>query len=231
MSAIYGVLGVADTEAAFVANMGQQLIFDAINKVLGFHNADVEKATRVFVKGNTEKFKMRWLSPGDGMITPVGVDPMAPGPAVQRWGHWDVAFPLKGYEEAVAASRVGLAYMTLQELDAHLDAITERDIARHRQRMLIALMENTNLPWADPIHGNLTIVRLANTDGSLYPPIPGATAEADDEHYLDAGFNVAGIAAATNPVVDTRDEILEHFGGRSTLGDEIVYFCGTDQTP
>ena len=62
MSAIFGVLGVADTEAAFVGNMGQQLIFDAINKVLGYHNADVQKATSVFVKGNTEKFKMRWLS-------------------------------------------------------------------------------------------------------------------------------------------------------------------------
>ena len=230
MSSVFGVLGVADTEAAFVANMGQQLIFDAINLVLGYHNEDVAKATNVFVKKNTEKFKMRWLSPGAGMMTPVGVDPLAPGPSVQRYGYWDVAFPLRGYEESISGSRVGLAYMSLQELDSHLDNIMERNIARHRERMLIALMESTNLTWADPIHGNLTVVRLANTDGVTYPPIAAATAEAEDCHYIDAAYNVAGIAAATNPVVDLRDEIIEHFGGRSSFGDDIVYFCGSDQS-
>lgn len=230
MSALFGVLGVTDGQADFVANVGQDLIFEAVSQVLGYHNADVEAATRVFVRGNTEKFKERWLIPGSGYMTPVGQDPLGPGPAIHRAGEVDVAYPLREYSESVSTSRIGLAYMTLGELDAHIDAITERNMAQHRLRMLIALMENTNLVFGDIKHGNITVMRLANTDGSLYPPIPGAVVDADDEHYIDAAYNVAGIADATNPIVDLRDEIQEHFGGRNSGGESILYIHGSDQT-
>jgi len=230
MSGIFGVLGVEDTEAALLDNIGQGLVFDAINDVLSYHNADVVAATSVFVKGETEKYLERWLAPGGGMMSPAGQDPFGPPPAIQRYGHWDVAYRLSEYAEAIASSRMGLAYMTLQELDAHLDTVMERNMARHRQLMLIALMESTDLTWDDTIHGNLTIRRLANTGGQLYPALPGAAAEADDNHYIDAAYNVAGIAAATNPAVDLRDEIIEHFGGRLTTGTDILYLHGSDQT-
>lgn len=230
MSAIFGVLGVADTESAFLINMGQELVFDAINQVLGYHNADVQAATSVFVKGNTEKFTQRWLAPGSGYLTPVGQVPLAPGPAVMRTGYWDVSYRLSEYSESISGSRVGLAYMTVAELDAHLDTVMERDMARHRLHMLIALMESTNFTFADIQHANLTIRRLANTDGALYPPVPGAVVEAQDCHYIDAAYNIAGIAAATNPAVDLRNEILEHFGGRMTTGTDILYIHGSDQT-
>lgn len=230
MSAIFGVLGVVDGQADFVANVGQALIFDAVNEVLGRHNADVAAATGLFVKGETELFQERWLAPGTGTLTPVGQDPLAPGPAVGRYGEWDVAYPLREYSESFSASRAGLAYMTLGELDAHLDTIMERDMAQHRLRMLIALFESTNLTWVDIIHGSLTIRRLANTDGSLYPVLPGASAEAQDTHYIDAAYDVAGIANATTPTVDLRDEIIEHFGGRHSGGENILYLHGDDQT-
>ena len=230
MSAIFGVLGVEDTEAALLDHIGQGLVFDAINEVLGFHNADVAVATGVFVKGETEKYTERWLMPGSGMMSPAGQDPFGPPPAVQRYGSWDVSYRLTEYAEAIAGSRVGLAYMTLQELDAHLDTIMERNMARHRELMLIALMESTNLTWADTKHGSLTIRRLANTDGTTYPPLPGSTTEAQDNHYVDAAYNIAGIAAATNPAVDLRDEIIEHFGGRLTTGTDVLYIHGSDQT-
>lgn len=230
MSGIFGVLGVEDTEAAFLDSIGQGLVFDAINEVLGYHNADVVAATGIFVKGDTEKYTERWMAPGSGMMMPVGQDPFGPPPSVQRYGYWDVSYRLTEYAEAIATSRAGLAYMTLQELDGHLDNIMERNLARHRQLMLIALMESTNLTWADTKHGTLTIRRLANTDGALYPPLPAATVEAQDTHYIDAAYNIAGIAAATNPAVDLRDEIIEHFGGRLTTGTDVLYIHGSDQT-
>lgn len=232
MSAIFGVLGVEDTHADFLDHMGQGLVFDAINEVLGYHNADVAAATGVFVKGETEKYTQRWLKPGSGMMSPAGQDPFGPAPAVQQYGSWDVSYRLSEWAEAISGSRVGLAYMTLQELDTHLDTIMERNLARHRQRMLIALMEDTNLTWADTKHGTLTIRRLANGAGDsvTYPPLPGATAEATDLHYLDAAYAVNAIAAATNPAVTLRDEIIEHFGGRLTTGTDVLYLHGSDQT-
>jgi len=232
MSAIFGVMGVDDTEAGYLDSFGSGLIFDAINEVLSYHNADVAKATSVFVRRNTEKYQERWMLPGAGLLSPAGQDPFGPGPSVMRVGEVDVAYPLRGYEEALSQSRVAVAYSTLQELDAQIDTITERSMAQHRQRMMIALMESTNLVFGDIKHGNINVVRLANNDGSLYPPIPGAAAEADDQHYIDAAYDVAGIAAATNPAVDLRNEIIEHFGGRATsgTGTNIVYFHGADQT-
>jgi len=230
MSAIFGVLGVEDTEAAFLINIGQELVFDAINLVLGYHNEDVQAATSVFVRGDTERFTQRWLAPGSGEITPVGQDPMAPGPSIGRYGYWDVSYPLREYSESMSGTRIALAYMTPAELDAWLDTIMERDMAQHRLRMLIALMESTNLTFADIKHGNLTIRRLANTDGALYPVLPGAAAEAEDCHYIDAAYNVAGIADATTPTVDLRNEIVEHFGGRQSGGEDILYLHGDDQT-
>lgn len=232
MSAIYGVLGVADTEAALLDNIGQALVFDAINQVLGYHNADVAAASAVFVKGNTEKYMGRWLAPGSGMMTEVGTDPLAPGPAVQRYGHWDTAYQLRGYEESLSGSRVGLAYMTLQELDAHLDTITDRNMSRNRQRILTALFEDTALTWTDPIHGALTIQRLANGDAVTYPELPGAAAEATDQHYNEVAYGPTEIAdaLATNPISTLRNEIVEHFGGRTARGEDILILHNSDAT-
>jgi len=231
MSSIYGVLGVTDTEADYVTDIGRDLVFDAINEVLGYHNADMAAATKVFVRGETTMYQMKWLAPGSGLMTPVGQDPMAPGPAVRRYGEWTVGFPLTSYEEAFSASRTGLAYMTLQELDAHLDNIMERDIRRHRQAILTALFEDTAFTFPDIIHGNITLPRLANTDGTLYPEVPGATVEAEDNHYRESTYTVALIIDTANPLLDLRPEILEHFGGRQTTGTDILYLHGSDQTP
>lgn len=230
MSAIFGVLGVPATEADFVVNMGQELIFDAVNEVLGYHAADLAAAEKVFVKGETTKFQMRWLSPGGGLMTPAGQDPLGPGPAVGRYGEWDVGFPLRFYEESFSASRRALADMTVQELNAHIDTILERDIRRRRQRILTALFEDTAYTFADIVHGNVTLPRLANTDGSVFPPVPGAAAGADDHHFRESTYTVANIVAASNPLLDLRPEILQHFGGRAATGTDILYLHGTDQT-
>lgn len=230
MSAIFGVLGVDDTEADYLDSYGSELIFDAINEVLGYHNADLAAASRVFVRGETEKFQMRWLAPGGGLMTPVGQDPFAPGPAVRRYGEWDVGFPLTGYEESFSVSRIGLAHMTLQELDANLDTILERNIRQHRARILTALFEDTARTFADVVHGNITLPRLANTDGVTFPTLPGATAEAEDDHYRESTYTVANITVLANPLLDLRNEILEHFGGRQATGTDILYMHNEDQT-
>lgn len=230
MSAIFGVLGVEDTEADYLDSFGSELIFDAINEVLGYHNADLAAATKVFVAGETEKFQMRWLSPGSGLMTPVGQDPHAPGPSVGRYGEWNVGFPLTGYEESFSASRIALAHMTLQELDANIDTILERNIRQHRVRILTALFEDTARVFADIVHGNITLPRLANTDGSLFPCVPGAVAEADDDHFRESTYTVANITVLVNPLLDLRPEILEHFGGRMATGTDILYLHGIDQT-
>jgi hypothetical protein len=228
MSGIAGILTISDTERAFINVIGQQVVFDAVNRLLAEYNREVALQVATFIERETEKFKLRYLLPGGGKLQRVGRN--APAGAVKRTGYYDVAFPLRGWGAELAGNRVSTAYMTIAELDAQLDTIMIQDLNTLRWRILTSIFEDTNLTFTDPIHGALTVTRLANTDGTAYPPVLGSETEADDDHYHNSGYTVAAIADANNPVVTLRDEIAEHFGGIGSQGREFVYFHATDQT-
>ena len=231
MSGIFGALNISDTERAFVNQIGQELVFEKVNELLAQYNAEVMLQMGCFVDRQTEKYQMRYLLAGGGKLQAMGR--IAPSAAVKRYGYYDVAFPLRGWGAQMAGNRVDMAYMTLQELDAHLDTIMIQDLNTLRFRILVALFEDTNLTWTDPIHGALTIRRLANTDGTLYPPLAGTESEAEDDHYWETAtsYAIANIDATHNPAVDMRDEIVEHFGGRGSNERNFVLFHNEDATP
>jgi len=229
MSGIFGALGLSDNERATVGSLGKALVFDAINEVLDRHNAELNQMLAIFVERETENYTERYLLPGGGRLQKLA--DQAPSAAVKRSGYWDVAFPLEGYGAALAGSRVALAYMTVQELAAHLKTIMAQDIGTVRTAILTALFEDTNRTFVDPVWGSLTIRRLANTDGTLYPPVVGSETEAEDSHYLYTGYDVADIDATHNPADTVRAELEEHFGGRSTFGDNVVLFHHSEATP
>mgnify|MGYP000911329147 CR=1 FL=1 len=229
MSSLPGILNINDTERAFVNVLGQELVFDAINTVLAQYNAEVSAQLGVFVERDTERFKMRYLLPGGGRLQEMGRQGAAG--AVKRAGYYDVSFPLRQYGAELGGSRVDMAYMSIAEVDAHLDTIMIQDLNTMRWNILTAIFEDTNLTFSDMLHGDLTVRRLANGDGTLYPAVLGSETEAEDNHYINAGYAVADIAAANNPAVTLRDEIVEHFGGLAVNGNNIVYFHGADQTP
>jgi len=228
MSALAGILNISDSERAFVNTVGQQIVFDAVNQLLADYNDEIAKQVAVFIERETEKFKFRYLLPGGGKLQRMGRQ--AAAGATKRYGYYDVAFPLRQWGAELAGNRVDMAYMTIQELGAHLDTIMIQDLNTLRWRILTSIFEDTNLTFTDPIHGSLIVCRLANTDGTTYPPVLGSETEADDDHYIDAGYAVAAIAAANNPVPTLRDEIAEHFGGIGSQGREFVYFHAADQT-
>lgn len=228
MSTIAGILNINDTERNYVGTVGQSPVFDAVNKMLADRNAGVALATSVFVEKSTEDFAKRYLLAGGGRLQQMGRQ--APAAAIKRSGYYDVGFQLRQWGAESAGSRVDMAYMSIAELQAHVDTIMIQDANTMRHRILTALFENTNLTWPDPIHGNVTVRRLANTDGTLFPPVLGSETEADDEHYHDAAYTVAQIADANNPALTLRNEIAEHFGGIGSSGKNFVYFHGADQT-
>lgn len=228
MSDLAGILNISDSERAFVNTVGQQIVFDACNRLLAEYNEEVNLSIGVFIERETEKFKMRYLLPGGGKLQRMGRQ--APAGAVKRHGYYDVAFPLRQWGAELAGDRVDMAYLSIAELQAHLDSIMIKDLNTLRWRILTSIFEDTNLTFTDPIHGALTVTRLANTDGTSYPPVLGSESEADDDHYIDAGYAVAAIAAANNPVPTLRDEIAEHFGGIGSHGRNFVYFHAADQT-
>ncbi len=226
MSGIFGALGLQDTDRSFVNVIGQRVVYDAVQQVLSQHNADLAAAYGVFVERETEDFKFRYKLPGGGYLQRRGAN--ARPASVKAYGSWDVAFPLEDFGADLADNDVALAYMSMQELNRHLDTIIAQDINTVRREILKAMFNNTNLTFEDPINGSLTCVPLANADAVVYPPVIGSDTEATDDHYLESGYAAASISDTNNPFKTIRDELEEHFGA-ATGGENLFTFINNAQ--
>jgi hypothetical protein len=228
MSGIFGALGIADSERVMLSSIGQRVVFDAVQQVLGDHNADLQAALGVFLQETTSDYKIRYKLPGGGRLQKMGTQG-APG-AVKAYGGWDVCFPLEEFGAALSHNRVAYAYMTTQELNRHLDTIMVQDRNTVRHAMLCALLDNAQDTFVDPIWGSLTVEPLANSDSTTYPPVLGSESEATEMHYLSAGYATTAISDTNNPFTTIANELEEHFGATQG-GSNIAVFVNNAQVP
>lgn len=226
MSGIYGALGLNDTDRVFLSTLGQRVVYDAVNQVLAQHSADLNAAMGVFVEETTSDYKRRYKLAGGGRLQRMG-DQSRPA-AVKAYGSWDVAFPLEDFGAALSASDVAYAYMSVQDLDRHMNTILQQNVNSVRFEMLNALLGSAQGTFVDPLWGSLSIEPLANGDAVVYPPVLGSEDEATDNHYLESGYLASAISDTNNPFVTIRDELEEHFGVE-TGGSNIVVFRNNAQ--
>lgn len=230
MSGIFGALNISDSNRDFVNHIGQQIVFDAVQELLRVHNEVVTELSAIFIEKTTELYQERYMLPGGGELQALGR--MGPPQAVKRYGSFDVAYPLRMWGAQQAGNRVDLAYLTMQEIDASLDTIMLQDLNTLRRRIMTAIFEDTQLTYEDEIHGTLYIKHLANGDATLYPPVHGSEIEAADNHYSETDYGITSIdEPIDNPIVTLRDEVIEHFGGRTTEGRQFVVLHNEDATP
>lgn len=228
MTGIFGVLNLNDTDRLYVNTVGQSIVYDAVNTYLAQVSADLVAAQEVFVETMTEGYKERYKLPGGGRLQRRGGQ--SPSGAVKASASWDVAYPLEDFGAQVAADDVTLAYMTLQELQRHLDTVVQQDINTVRFEILRSIFNNTARTFVDPLYGSLTVQPLAlASDGVLYPPVLGSETEATDTHHIESGYASSAISDANNPLPTMRDELEEHFGA-NTGGSNIVVFINNAQT-
>jgi hypothetical protein len=226
MSEIFRILNIADTDRRYVNTLGQKVVYDAVAKLLADHNAELTAATNLFVAEETSDFQRRFKLPGGGYLQKRGGS--AKSGATGATGQWDVAFPLEEFGAGIGGDRVSLAYMTMQELNRHLDTIFAQNVNTNRHEMLKALFRNTVFSFADEIHGTLSVQPLANNDTIVYPPVIGSDTEATENHYLVSGYAAASISDTNNPFKTIRNELEEHFGA-ATGGENIVVFANSAQ--
>lgn len=226
MAGIFGILGLSDTERVFANTVGQAVVYDGIARLVDRYNQELTAALSVFVEEQTENFKERYKLPGGGRLQRRGG--YAASAAVKAYGGYDVAYPLEDFGAQLADSDVALAYMTLQDLDRHLDTIFAQDANTVRFEILKALLNNTQDTFVDPLHGSLTIEPLANGDSVTYPPVLGSESEATDSHYLESGYAASSISDTNNPYITIRDELEEHFGAVQG-GANILAFINNAQ--
>ena len=140
-----------------------------------------------------------------------------------------VALPLEDFGAQLSGNDVDMAYMSVAELDRHLNTVVAQNVNTLRFEMLKALLNNTQDTFVDPLHGSLSIEPLANGDTVVYPPVLGSESEATDDHYLESNYAASAISDANNPFITIRDEIEEHFGVDQG-GSNIVVFINQAQT-
>lgn len=228
MSGIFGHLNVSDQDYVFNSTVGQRVIYEAATNYVARSNEMLNKLLGVFVGRTTSEFKLRFKLPGNGYLQRRGSEGRYG--AVKAYGEWDVAFPLEDFGAMVAGNDVDMAYMTVQELDRHIKTVVQQNVNSVRYHVLVALTAGTNGTFIDPQHGSLTIRRLANTDGTVYPPVIGSMTEADDQHYVELGDLATAIDDTHDPwtgvntnSVNIVADIEEHFGV-SAGSAEIVSF-------
>ena len=226
MSAIFGHLNVSDSEYVYNATQGQRVIYDAVLKYLETVNAELEKALSVFVDESTSDHKRRYKLPGGGTLQRRGPDGRYG--SVKAYGQWDVAFSLEDFGAQVAGNDVDMAYMTVADLDRHIQTVVTQNVGTVRYEMLKRILNNVQTTFVDDKWGSLSIEPLANGDTVTYPPVLGSESEATDSHYLESNYAASAISDTNNPFATIRDELEEHFGTQ-TGGSSILVFVNNAQ--
>lgn len=235
MSGVFGHLNVSDSDYVFSSTVGQRVIFEAATNYVNRANEELNRLLSVFVSRTTSEFKLRYKLPGNGYLQRRGPDGRYG--AVKATGQWDVSFPLEDFGAIIAGNDVDMAYMTVAELDRHIQTVVQQNVNTVRYELLKALMSGSNGTFVDPLHGSLTIRRLANTDSTSYPPVIGSVDEADDQHYVELGDVATAIDDTHDPWIGTNtnsvnivEELEEHFGIAAGSA-EIVSFVNKAEVP
>lgn len=217
---ISGILGIQDSERTFVEGVGQQQVFQATQDYVAMVNEDLARVTSLFIEKTTEDHKFRYYLPADGELQRVSE---LGRPAERKIaGSWDVALPLEGFGDALGTSRVDLAYMTLADYQRHVEGIALRAQNTLRKEILRTLFDNVNYNFADKLRGTLAIKALANTDGTLYPPVAGGTTAADATHYVESNYATASITDTNNPIKTISRALRGRFGANGSNRRRVI---------
>lgn len=227
MSAIFGHLGLADTDRVFNTTVGQQVIWAAAEAYVARANQELQEALRFFVERTTSDFKFRYKLPGGGYLQERGEDGRFG--AVKTLGYWDVALPLRDFGAQIVGNDVAMAYMSVQELENHISTVILQNKNTVVWHILHRIFKSTTTTFSDPIHGDLTIQALANGDTVVYPPVIGSATEATDNHYLESGYAASDISDTNDPYEVVVPELKEHFPGTTT--SDIVTLINSAESP
>ncbi|HVL24875.1 MAG TPA: hypothetical protein VM450_12375 [Thermomicrobiales bacterium] len=222
MSIFAGILRVEDTNTALTA-IDPQAISEGIGLVLARFQTERNTLQGLFVDSETDQYSERVRGGGFDEGQEIGPD----GRPLETYvgGMYDVAFPLKRIGWALGWNDETFARMTVADLDREVASKTGGNAKRHMREIFRALMLKDNFTFVDELRGSLTIRRLANSDGTLYPPLTSATDEAQDNHYLVSGYAAGSMSATNNPFVTLANEVREHFGTTT----RVVAFINTAQ--
>lgn len=219
MSLFAGILRPEDLNKS-LTSVDPPIIEAAIDQVLAAHIEARNDATALFVERETTDRSLMIREAGLDEGQEIGID----GRPLETHvgGKYEVGFPLKRVMWAVGWNDETAAYMTVADLERELKGKLGGNAARHLKEILRAVIgDNANYTYTDD-KGNVTVRRLANSDGTLY----GATS-AEDNHYYGTNYANTALSATNNPFATLATEIREHY----STTDRIVAFTNPALVP
>jgi hypothetical protein len=215
MASLYGLLNLPDTKNWRVTEVGEQVVFDAVNQMVERYNQDLAEMQSIFVQGDTTLHQIKYVMPGYGMMQEA-TELTRPG-TVRAGASYTVGFGLRDFRDQIGWDDVTMAYATVEQLDMLVKTVMIRHTASVRHYIMKAIFNNASYTYVDPVHGDTTVYPLANGDSTLYPPVIGNTANATEDMYL-AG-NIASISDVNNPLPTLRNKIW----ARKSDADVLIF--------
>jgi hypothetical protein len=214
--------GFYDLQSVFdqrVTEVGVNVIRSAIDATVAEHNRQMDAFLSLFVRRTTQ-FKQIFRTATVASLQPL--DQNGRARPIQTAGQYETAFPLMDAGTAWGANYKTRVKMTVEEANDITATLIMADIRWMRYHILGALYDNVGWTYADPEHGNLSVVGLANGDTVTYQIMAGTDAGATDTHYL---FQNAAIDDSNDPFPTIQAELAEH---PENTG-EIVAFIPTNR--
>jgi hypothetical protein len=230
MSTLYGMLEHDVSDDEYVEKVGQEIVWEAVQRYTGRLTMAMDQALQVFLERTTTDYKWLHKLPGGGYMQRMNLRAQGQPHAIKAAGEYEVGLPLDRFEDAFLDNEYDAAHLTMGEVQRRMDTLRSRYSATVRRELGYAFFRNVNRTFDDPQKGTITVRPLANGDGTIYPPTYYAADGADDTHYLPSGYVSGDISDANNPLVTIRDELREHVGYSET-GENIVVFVHRDDAP
>lgn len=213
MTLLGGILKVADTTP--LTGIPVRELNDAVNLINDRYTTERNSWDTFLVEQETIEHTVKHLLAGIDEGQELGEDGAPIETRVS--GKIDVGFPWRRWGWAVGWTYEAFARMTVADMERNIGSKQAGNAKRHLREQFRAIFGNANYTYTDEDFGSVTVRRLANTDGTTYPPVYTSDSEAEDTHYLVSGYAATALSTTNNPFVTLRDEIVEHFGSNQRV--------------
>ena len=220
IGAIYGFHNQQDILERRVAEVDQNVVYDAIREAMAFYNQELTDSLSLFVRSVGGEHSVGYQPPAESARLQ-GMDEWGrpiprriPAPMARR-------IPLFMAQDSIAANWLTRRRITVQEVADRVEFLQEADTNWMRDQMMAAIFTNTGYTFADQQHGQFTVATFANNDTETYFRDTGSSGT--DNHYLADASATATTVILTNMAA----ELKEH---RDNSG-EVLVFANTADIP
>jgi len=229
----FGTLTTLDTLASLraatgvVADIGEDIAFNAIEAALAAHNQLLQESLSGFVDSTTDRLR-RYGGPDQMLMEEL--DEFGTAGAQKINAGATLGFPLRFFSGSLQWTRLFFQNATGAELAAQVTAMMDADIKNMHRQLKLAIFTPTNATFEDRRvdHVNLPLKALVNADSAPIPIAPDGTTfnAATHTHYLGATAAWSGATAAQigTDLTALNQTIIEHF-----LTGAIQFLCNPAQ--